>query len=51
MLWSVTLLFVLSELGDKTMLATVTLPTEHRAAGTWIGPRAGMVAADALTIA
>lgn len=43
--------FFLAELGDKTMLATVTLATEHGAVGTWLGSTLGMVAADALAIA
>jgi len=42
--------FLLAELGDKTMLATVTLATNHEAVGTWIGSTAGMVAADAIAI-
>jgi putative Ca2+/H+ antiporter (TMEM165/GDT1 family) len=42
--------FFLAELGDKTMLATVTLATNHAALGTWIGSTAGMVAADAIAI-
>jgi putative Ca2+/H+ antiporter (TMEM165/GDT1 family) len=43
-------LFMLSELGDKTMLATVTLATEHGLFGTWLGSTVGMVAADAIAI-
>jgi putative Ca2+/H+ antiporter (TMEM165/GDT1 family) len=42
--------FFLAELGDKTMLATVTLATNHEALGTWLGSTAGMVAADAIAI-
>jgi putative Ca2+/H+ antiporter (TMEM165/GDT1 family) len=42
--------FFLAELGDKTMLATITLATTHEAIGTWLGSTAGMVAADALAI-
>ncbi len=42
--------FFLSELGDKTMLATITLATQHGWLGTWIGSTVGMVAADALAI-
>lgn len=42
--------FFLAELGDKTMLATVTLATQHDWAGVWIGSTLGMVAADALAI-
>jgi putative Ca2+/H+ antiporter (TMEM165/GDT1 family) len=42
--------FFLAELGDKTMLATITLATSNEAIGTWLGSTAGMVAADALAI-
>jgi putative Ca2+/H+ antiporter (TMEM165/GDT1 family) len=42
--------FFLAELGDKTMLATITLATQHGWFGTWLGSTAGMVAADALAI-
>ena len=42
--------FFLAELGDKTMLATVTLATSYDWVGTWLGSTAGMVAADALAI-
>ncbi|MEY2404594.1 MAG: Ca2+/H+ antiporter, family [Acidimicrobiaceae bacterium] len=43
--------FFLAELGDKTMLATITLATKEGLLGTWAGSTAGMVAADALAIA
>ncbi|EGD54154.1 TMEM165/GDT1 family protein [Gordonia neofelifaecis] len=43
--------FMLAELGDKTMLATITLATNHDWVGVWIGSTIGMVAADALAIA
>jgi putative Ca2+/H+ antiporter (TMEM165/GDT1 family) len=49
-LWTVGFAFFLAELGDKTMLATVTLATDNGLAGTWIGSTLGMVAADALAI-
>lgn len=42
--------FFLAELGDKTMLATVTLGSTEEAIGTWLGSTAGMVVADALAI-
>ena len=42
--------FFLAELGDKTMLATITLATPEGWLGTWIGSTIGMVAADALAI-
>jgi Ca2+/H+ antiporter, TMEM165/GDT1 family len=44
------LAFFLAELGDKTMLATITLATTEGAFGTWAGSTLGMVAADALAI-
>jgi putative Ca2+/H+ antiporter (TMEM165/GDT1 family) len=43
--------FFLAELGDKTMLATVTLATTQEPVGTWLGSTAGMVVADAIAIA
>lgn len=43
--------FVLAELGDKTMLATVALASDHNWAGVWIGATIGMVAADGVAIA
>jgi len=43
--------FVLAELGDKTMLATVALASDHDWAGVWIGATIGMVAADGVAIA
>ena len=42
--------FFLAELGDKTMLATITLATTYAPLGVWIGSTVGMVAADALAI-
>jgi putative Ca2+/H+ antiporter (TMEM165/GDT1 family) len=42
--------FFLAELGDKTMLATITLATREGAFGVWLGSTIGMVAADALAI-
>jgi Ca2+/H+ antiporter, TMEM165/GDT1 family len=46
-----TVAFFLAELGDKTMLATITLATREGLLGTWIGSTLGMVAADAIAIA
>lgn len=43
--------FVLAELGDKTMLATVTLASDHHWLGVWIGATLGMAAADGVAIA
>ena len=42
--------FFLAELGDKTMLATITLATREGAFGTWLGSTLGMVASDAIAI-
>jgi putative Ca2+/H+ antiporter (TMEM165/GDT1 family) len=42
--------FFLAELGDKTMLATITLATRYGWFGTWLGSTVGMVVADALAI-
>ena len=42
--------FFLAELGDKTMLATITLATQEGWFGVWVGSTLGMVAADALAI-
>ena len=50
MIIAVGTVFFLSELGDKTMLATITLATRHGIWGTWLGSTVGMVAADALAI-
>ncbi|HCI86006.1 MAG TPA: hypothetical protein DHV68_04090 [Dehalococcoidia bacterium] len=48
----VTVAFFIAELGDKTMLLTVTLATQYDSfVGAWIGSTLGMVAADALAIA
>jgi Ca2+/H+ antiporter, TMEM165/GDT1 family len=46
----VTSAFFLAELGDKTMLATITLAADKPWAAVWIGSTVGMVAADALAI-
>ncbi len=49
--FAVTSAFLLAELGDKTMLATVTLAADNDWVGVWTGSTLGMVAADALAIA
>src|SRR6185312_3910779 len=43
--------YMLAELGDKTMLATVALASEHNWAGVWIGATLAMVVADGSAIA
>jgi putative Ca2+/H+ antiporter (TMEM165/GDT1 family) len=43
--------FILAELGDKTMLATVALASDYHWAGVWIGATVGMVLADGVAIA
>lgn len=48
---TVALVFFVAELGDKTMLATITIGTQHHWFPVWIGSTAGMVAADAMAIA
>ncbi len=42
--------FLLAELGDKTMLATITLASTRNVWWVWLGSTIGMVAADALAI-
>lgn len=42
--------FFLSELGDKTMFATIVLASAEGWFGTWLGSTVGMVAADAVAI-
>jgi len=43
--------YVLAELGDKTMLATVALASDHNWAGVWVGATIGMLLADGAAIA
>ena len=42
--------FLVAEIGDKTMLATVALASANGALGTWAGATLGTVAADALAV-
>jgi len=42
--------FFLAELGDKTMLSTVTLATSYQMIPVWIGSTLGMVVSDGLAI-
>ncbi len=48
--WLVTTTFFLAELGDKTMLSTVALATDHPVIPVWIGSTLGMVFSDGLAI-
>lgn len=42
--------FLVAELGDKTMLATLTLAAMQEPVGTWLGGSAGMVSANVVAI-
>lgn len=42
--------FLLAELGDKTMLATIALASQNGWAGTWLGATLGMLAAAVIAI-
>lgn len=46
----VTVTFFLAELGDKTMLSTVTLASHYSPMQVWLGSTFGMVLSDALAI-
>jgi Ca2+/H+ antiporter, TMEM165/GDT1 family len=46
----VTVTFFLAELGDKTMLSTVTLASQYSPLQVWLGSTVGMVLSDALAI-
>jgi Predicted membrane protein len=48
--WLVFVTFFLAELGDKTMLSTVTLAATGSFVPVWIGSTLGMVASDGLAI-
>jgi putative Ca2+/H+ antiporter (TMEM165/GDT1 family) len=48
---TVAVAFFLAELGDKTMLTTVTLASQHQAfIPVWLGSSLGMVAADGIAV-
>lgn len=48
--WIVAITFFLAELGDKTMLSTVTLASAGSAIPVWLGSTTGMVLSDGLAI-
>ncbi len=48
--WVVTITFFLAELGDKTMITTVTLAAERSLFWVWLGSSLGMVVSDGLAI-
>lgn len=48
---TVFVVFLVAELGDKTMLATIAVGTQYHWLPVWIGSTVGMVAADAIAIA
>lgn len=48
--WIVATTFFLAELGDKTMLSTVTLATDNPLIPVWLGSSLGMVISDGLAI-
>ncbi|HEY3415752.1 MAG TPA: TMEM165/GDT1 family protein, partial [Armatimonadota bacterium] len=48
--WLVATTFFLAELGDKTMLSTVTLATGNALIPVWLGSTLGMVISDGLAI-
>ena len=48
--WLVFTTFFLAELGDKTMLSTITLATTNAFLPVWIGSTIGMVLSDGLAI-
>ncbi|NUS42472.1 MAG: TMEM165/GDT1 family protein [Mycobacteriaceae bacterium] len=48
---AVTSTLMLCELGDKTMLAAMSLASTHSALGVWAGATLAMIAADALALA
>ena len=49
-IFSIAAMFFVAELGDKTMLSSMTLATDRNVFGTWLGATAGMVSADGLAL-
>jgi putative Ca2+/H+ antiporter (TMEM165/GDT1 family) len=50
-LMTVAATFFLAELGDKTMLATITIASQYQSfVGVWLGSTLGMIVADGLAI-
>jgi putative Ca2+/H+ antiporter (TMEM165/GDT1 family) len=49
-IFSIATMFFVAELGDKTMLSSMTLATDRNLFGTWLGATLGMVAADGLAL-
>lgn len=47
---SIATMFFLAELGDKTMLSSMTLATDRDLVGVWLGATLGMIAADSLAL-
>lgn len=48
--WLIFVTFFLAELGDKTMLSTVTIAATHTPLWVWLGSSLGMVVSDGLAI-
>lgn len=48
--WVVAITFFIAELGDKTMLGTVTMAAERSLLWVWLGSSLGMVVSDGLAI-
>lgn len=47
---SIASMFFLAELGDKTMLSSMTLATDRHLFGVWLGATLGMIVADGLAL-
>ncbi len=48
--WLVFTTFFMAELGDKTMLSTISLATNHPFIPVWLGSTVGMVVSDGLAV-